>query len=97
MRATPEDVLQEDLPDDVDIEFLSLDDNDLRYDEPSAFGEDSDLDTIDEHDSDGTGGKDGEDDDDDMADWPEDTSGTSADEAVHIEGIPRSEMRLEAR
>ena len=96
LRPTHE-VHQEELPDDVDIEFLSLDDNDLRYDEPSAYGDD-DLDTIDERGSDKDADEGDDDDDDDMADWPDTSSGTSAaDEAVHIEGLPRSEIRLEAR
>lgn len=118
----------------MDIEFLSLDDNDLRYDEPSAFDDgegDSDRDRDRDRDGDGAeldletinerrGREDGDDkenhyqgsqnhhnddvdddddQDDDMPDWPEDTSGStmSHDEAVHIEGVPRSETRLEAR
>lgn len=87
LRPTPEaDVLQEDLPDD--IEFLSLDSP--RYDEPEDFAVgNEDLDTIDEKDF-----KLDEDEADNIGEWPE---GLNADEAVHIEGVPRSEQRLEAR
>lgn len=103
-RATPEqDVLQGELPDD--IEFLSLDNP--PYDEPETYEQD-DLDTIDEDDyrpesassgskgssSFGSGADD--DDDDDMKDWPEDV-GEVADAAVHLEGVPRSDKRLAAR
>lgn len=108
LRATPEDKLQDDLPDDVDIEFLSLDSP--KYDEPDTYL-DEDLGTIDElrldeedddNDIDGEGSgrrADGSDnDEDDMKDWPEeDGSALVADEAVHIEGVPRSEIRLSAR
>ena len=78
--------MQDELPDD--IEFLSLDSP--KYDD---FDESSDtygdLDTIDEQDF-------TLDDNEveDMADWPE---GIGPDEAVHIEGVPRSGQRLEAR
>ena len=109
LRATPEDKLQDDLPDDVDIEFLSLDSP--KYDEPDTYL-DEDLGTIDElrldeEDDDrddidgrGSGRADGSDNDEnDMKDWPEDEEGGAlvADEAVHIEGVPRSEIRLSAR
>lgn len=103
LRATPEqDVLQDELPDD--IEFLSLDNP--QYDEPDTY-EQEDLDTIEEDEdfrggsgSSGAGsslGGDQTDTDDDMKDWPEDTSADAADKAVHLEGVPRSDIRLAAK
>lgn len=108
LRATPEqDVLQDELPDD--IEFLSLDNP--TYDEPETFEQD-DLDTIDE-DGDyrvGSGSSSGggngssmgdsasESEDDDMKDWPDDSDANEeSDKAVHLEGVPRSDIRLAAR
>ena len=78
--------MQEDLPDD--IEFLSLDSP--RYDEPEDLnGGQDDLDTIDEREFKLDG-----DEADGINGWPD---GISGDEAVHIDGVPRSERRLEAR
>lgn len=110
LRATPEqDVLQDELPDD--IEFLSLDNS--HYDEPETYDQDE-LDAI-EEDTDyrgggvesGSSGKgssmgdsaEGDDDeDDDMKDWPDDcTTADGGDKAVHLDGVPRSDIRLAAR
>lgn len=100
--ASEQDVLQDELPDD--IEFLSLDNS--PYDEPDTYEQD-DLDTIDEDEhrresgSSGRGSSRGDsvddEDDDDMKEWPEDDASDAPDTAVHLDGVPRSDRRLTAR
>jgi len=96
------DSLQESLPDD--IEFLSLD-GVAEYDEPDAYTDDN-LDDDDEDDDEARDSRnlaresDSQAEDEEDLDWPEDSDGDTAssrDAAVHIEGLPRSEIRLEAR
>lgn len=71
--------------DTIDEDDFRLDGIDDQYDEGgsgAAAAADPETDT-----------------DDDLKDWPdeEDTGSTTADQAVHIEGVPRSDSRMEAK
>lgn len=92
LRPTPEDSLLARGHLSEDMDFLSLDSP--KYDEPESYTDDED-DLDDRFRLDGGA----EEEEDDMRDWPEDGSTSSGrpDEAVHLEGLPRSEQRLEAR
>lgn len=108
-----QDVLQDELPDDIEFLSLDNSQYDepetFEQDDLDTIDEDGDYRGGVGSGSSSGGGSGGggssmgdsasEDSEDDMKDWPDDAAlpADGSDKAVHLEGVPRSDIRLAAR